>query len=123
MQPFSHNTNSNNDDSNDNNEILTIDLISHSTNDPNDPCFAYLDHDDALLLSSGFPTHSLVLNYIQQYSSYRGFMTSHHAKDHFMADDYEKLFPGQSYSGTAENPNSKPARRGFFCCSLLCCRL
>jgi hypothetical protein len=109
---FSQNTKSNNDDddSNDNNEILTMDLISNSTNDPNDPHFSYLDQDDAVLLSIGFSNHSLVLNYIQQYFSSRGFLATHHTKDHFLADEYEKIFPGQSYSGTAENPNSKPAR-------------
>jgi hypothetical protein len=79
----SQNNNSNNGDSNDNNEILTVDLISTSTNDPDVPCSTYLDnHDNALLLSIGFPNHSLVLNHIQQYSFSRGFMTSHHAKDH-----------------------------------------
>jgi hypothetical protein len=43
--------NNEDEDSNDNNEILTTDLISNSTNDPNDPCFSFLDQDDAVLLS------------------------------------------------------------------------
>jgi hypothetical protein len=109
--------NNDDDDSNDNNEILTTDLISNSTNDPNDPCFSFLDQDDAVLLSIGFSNHSIVLNYIQQYSSSRGFLATHQIKDHFLADEYEKIFPQQSYSGTAENPNSRLARRGFFYCS------
>jgi hypothetical protein len=91
---FSQNTNSNydDDDSNYNNEILTMDLITNSTNDPNDPRFSYLDQDDAVLLSIGFSNHSLVLNYIQQYSSSRGFLATHHTKDCFLADEYEKNF-------------------------------
>ncbi len=115
----SQNNNSNNgdsnDNSNDNNEILTMDLISNSTNDPDVPCSAYLDdNDNALLLSIGFPHHSLSFNHIHQFSSSGGFMTSFHAKDHFTADDYKTYFPGQSYFGRAETPNSKPARRGLF---------
>jgi hypothetical protein len=69
-----------------NNESFTVGLISNSTNDPDDSCNAYPDHHDFQLLSIGFPHQALVLNHVQQYCSSRGFMTFHHAKDHFTPD-------------------------------------
>ena len=100
---------------NTNNEILTVGLISNSTNDPDDLYSAYLDHNNAHLLSIGFPHQALLLNHFQQYSYSRGFMTSHHDKDHFTADQYEKYFPGQSYPAIV-NTNSRPVRRGIYGC-------
>ena len=76
---------------NTNNEVLTVGLISNSTNDGDDSCSADLDHKDAHLLSTSFPHQALLLNHIQQYSYSRGFMTSHHAKDHFTVAQYEIL--------------------------------
>lgn len=78
---------------NTNNELLTAGLISKCANDPE----RHPDHYDFQFLSIGFPHHALVLNHFQQYSSSRGFMTSHHAKDHFTPDQYEKYFPGEIY--------------------------
>jgi hypothetical protein len=97
---------------NTNNESFTVGLISNSTNDPDDSCNAYPDHHDFQLLSIGFPHQALVLNHVQQYCSSRGFMTFHHAKDHFTPDQYEKYFPGETY-----HTNSRPVRRGIFYCS------
>ena len=97
---------------NTNNEIFTVGLISNSTNDPDDLCNAYPDHNDFQLLSIGFLHQALVLNHVQQYSSLRGFMTLHHAKDHFTPDQYEKYFPGETY-----HTKSRPVRGGIFYCS------
>jgi hypothetical protein len=101
---------------NTNNEILIVGSISNSTNAGDDSCSADLDHKDANLLSTSFPHQALLLNHIQQYSYSRGFMTSHHAKDHFTAGQYKKYFPGQFYPAMV-NPNSRPVRRGIFYCS------
>ena len=97
---------------NNNNEILTVDLISNRTNDPVDSCNAYPDHKDCQFLSIGLPHQALVLNHVQQYSSSRGFMTFHHAKENFTPKQYEKYFPGETY-----HTHSQLVRRGIFYCS------
>ena len=54
---------------NTNNEILTVGLISNSTNDPDESCNGdYPDHKDFQFLSIGFPHLALLLNHVQQYS-------------------------------------------------------
>ena len=100
---------------NTNNELLTVGLIINSTNhDPDESCHGdYPDQLDFQFLSRiGFPYQALLLNHVQQYSSSRGFMTLHHAKDHFTPDQYEKYFPSETY-----HTNSRPVRRGIFYCS------
>ena len=97
-----------------NNEILTVGLISNSTNDPEESCNGdYPDQLDFQFLSRiGFPHLALLLNHVQQYSCSRGFTTFHHAKDHFTPNQYEKYFPSETY-----HTNSRPVRRGIFYCS------
>jgi hypothetical protein len=94
---------------------LTMDLTNNSNNDHHDhhlPCFP--DPDNELLLSMAFPHHSLMVKYVYQCSTTRGFLTRHQYKQCFTVDEYVNYFPGGTYYVSSVNQTKKSARRGIF---------
>ncbi len=110
----------NNDDNNETDDtnydkVLTMDLISNSTNDNNHNHWISPDYcDDEFLLSALFPHHSLLVKHMQQYSSSIVFTTSHQYKCCFSV---YTIFSWQKLQASDANIKTKPARRGSFYCS------